>query len=195
MRTASMTPTLFVEFGFEALRRPRFGILVARIARWTGRPSATAGAGVLALERVYPDGSRRPIRSHHKRSISWFRSVRRSFHSTSRITLRRFIRSRACTTSLLSSTASRRSTVRFASPRYSPKMRLASSTARMMVSWSGLFMTVRQLHEIRIQDGGRIFVPVWRCGFMSRRLTRQSRFLSYSRAGLIKPAWLGPATP
>jgi hypothetical protein len=31
------------------------------------------------------------------------------FHSTSRITLRRFIRSRACTTSFLSSTASRRS--------------------------------------------------------------------------------------
>ena len=28
-------------------------------------------------------------------------------------------------------------------PRYSPKMRLASSTARMMVSWSGLFITVR----------------------------------------------------
>jgi len=80
-------------------------------------------------------------------------------------------------------------------PRYSLKMLLASSTARMMVSWSGLFMTVRQLHEIRIQDGGRIFVPVWRCGFMSRRLTRQSRVLSYSRVGLIKPAWLGPATP
>jgi hypothetical protein len=59
----------------------------------------------------------------------------------------------------------------------------------------GLFMTVRQLHEIRIQDGGRIFVPVWRCGFMSRRLTRQSRVLSYSHVGLIKPAWLGPATP
>jgi hypothetical protein len=53
----------------------------------------------------------------------------------------------------------------------------------------GLFMTVRQLHEIRIQDGGRIFVPVWRCGFMSRRLTRQSRVLSYSHVGLIKPAW------
>src|SRR2546429_7364546 len=81
------------------------------------------------------------------------------YHSTSRITLRRFMRSRACTTSLLSSTASRRSTVCFASPRYSPKMRLASSTARMMVSWSGLFMTVRQLHEIGNQDGGRISFP------------------------------------
>ena len=110
------------------------------------------------------------------------------YHSTSRITLRRFIRSRACTTSLLSSTASRRSTVRFASPRYSPKMRLASSTARMMVSWSGLFMTVRQLYEIGIQDGGRIFL--WRCGFMSRKLNATVARSVYSRVGLIKPARL-----
>jgi len=51
------------------------------------------------------------------------------YHSTSRITLRRFIRSSACTRSLLSSTASRRSTVRFASPRYSPKMRLVLNGA------------------------------------------------------------------
>jgi hypothetical protein len=36
-------------------------------------------------------------------------------HSTSRIARRRFIRSSACTTSFLSSTASRRSTVSFAS--------------------------------------------------------------------------------
>jgi hypothetical protein len=28
-----------------------------------------------------------------------------------------------------------------------------------MVSWSGLFMTVRQLHEIRIQDGGEFLFP------------------------------------
>ena len=129
-------------------------------------------------------------------SISWFASARPglSFHSTSRITLRRFIRSSECTTSLLSSTASRRSTVRFASPRYSPKMRLASSTARMMVSWSGLFMTVTQLHESGDQDWRQIFVPVWCCGFMSRRLSRPVAHSIHSRVGLIKPARLGRAS-
>jgi hypothetical protein len=63
-------------------------------------------------------------------------------HSTSRITLRCFIRSRACTTSFLSSTANRLCTVRAASrcpgSMYSPRMRLASSTARKRVSWSGV---------------------------------------------------------
>jgi hypothetical protein len=47
-----MTPALFVEFGFEALRRPRFGIFVARIiALWTRHSRAATGAAVLALER------------------------------------------------------------------------------------------------------------------------------------------------
>ena len=46
-----MTPALFVEFSFEALRRPRSGIVDAGIARWTWRASAAAGAGALALER------------------------------------------------------------------------------------------------------------------------------------------------
>jgi hypothetical protein len=73
--------------------------------------------------------SGRPQRCHARRD--WV-------HSTSRITLRRFIRSRACTTSFLSSTARRCSTVRVASRGpgsiYSPRMRLASSTARISVS-------------------------------------------------------------
>jgi hypothetical protein len=83
-------------------------------------------------------------------------------HSTSRRTLRIFIRSSACTTSLLSSTTSRRSTVRVASrcsgPTYSPRMRLASSMARRTVSWSGLFITA---HNSRtgIQADARGFVP------------------------------------
>jgi hypothetical protein len=83
-------------------------------------------------------------------------------HSTSRSTLRIFIRSSACTTSLLLSTTSRRSTVRVASrcpgSTYSPRMRLASSTARRTVSWSGLFITV---HNSRtgIQADARGFVP------------------------------------
>jgi hypothetical protein len=45
-----MTPALFVEFGFEALRWSRFGIIVARIALWTRRSGAAAGAGALALK-------------------------------------------------------------------------------------------------------------------------------------------------
>ena len=125
-------------------------------------------------------------------SISWFRSVRRSFHSTSRITLRRFIRSRACTTSLLSSTASRRSTVRFASPRYSPKMRLASSTARMMVSWSGLFMTVRNSTKAaRLETNFRSRLAVR--FYVSEANAAVARSV-HSRVGLIKPARLGPAS-
>ena len=47
----SMPPALFVEFGFEALRRPRLGILVARIAPWTRLSRAAAGAGAVALPR------------------------------------------------------------------------------------------------------------------------------------------------
>jgi hypothetical protein len=90
-----------------------------------------------------------------RRVHSWI-----GFHSTSRITLRRFIRSRACTTSFLSSTARRCSTVLVASrgPRsiYSPRMRLASSTARISVSWSGLFMTARNSTEGESSGGRRI---------------------------------------
>ena len=140
-------------------------------------------------------------------SISWFRSVRRKiirgpdamrlsplYHSTSRITLRRFIRSRACTTSLLSSTASRRSTVRFASPRYSPKMRLASSTARMMVSWSGLFMTVPNSTKAGIKTGGKFSFQFGAAVLCLGDYRDPSCILSYSRVGLIKPARLGPAS-
>jgi len=70
-------------------------------------------------------------------------------HSTSRITLRRFVRSSACTTSFLSSSISKRSTVRIAScgpgSINSLRMRLPSSMARirMRMSWSGLFISVR----------------------------------------------------
>jgi hypothetical protein len=46
-----MAPALFVEFDFEALRRPRFGFSVARIAPRARLASAAAGAGALALER------------------------------------------------------------------------------------------------------------------------------------------------
>ncbi len=70
-------------------------------------------------------------------------------HSTNRITLRRFVRSSACTTSFLSSSISKRSTVRIAScgpgSINSLRMRLPSSMARMSMrmSWSGLFISVR----------------------------------------------------
>jgi hypothetical protein len=53
-----MTPALFVEFGFEALRRPRFGIIV--IASWTRRSRAAAFAGMLALERSIRVGFTHP---------------------------------------------------------------------------------------------------------------------------------------
>ena len=55
-------------------------------------------------------------------------------------------------------------------------------------------MTVRQLHEIGIQDGGRIFVPRWRCGFMSRRLSRLVARSGHSRVGLINPGRLSRET-
>jgi hypothetical protein len=47
----SMAPALFIEFDFEALRRPRFGFSVARIAPGARLASAAAGAGALTLER------------------------------------------------------------------------------------------------------------------------------------------------
>jgi hypothetical protein len=75
-------------------------------------------------------------------ATAWACSAQAHNHSTSRITLRCFIRSRACTTSFLSSTANRLCTVRAASrcpgSMYSPRMRLASSIARKSVSWSGV---------------------------------------------------------
>jgi len=97
----------------------------------------------------------RPASFRAKTITSW--SVNTGPHSTSRITLRRFIRLSACTTSFLSSTASRRCTVRVGShcpgSMYSPRMRLASSMARRTVSWSGLFMTPRNsLARTWLQD-------------------------------------------
>jgi hypothetical protein len=46
---ASMTPALFVEFGFKAFRHPRCCIFVARVAPWTRSSGAATGAGVLAF--------------------------------------------------------------------------------------------------------------------------------------------------
>jgi hypothetical protein len=51
-----------------------------------------------------------------------------------------------------------------------------------------------QLHESGNQDWKQIFVPLWRCGFMSRRLNATVARSVYSRVGLIKPARLGPAS-
>jgi hypothetical protein len=119
----SMAPSLLIEFGSEALRNPRLSIFVARIASWARRSRAATGAGALALKghvrMVFTD----PAAILANEAFHGLASARRSpsFHSTSRITLRRLIRSSACTTSLLSSTASRRSTVRFESPRYPPR--------------------------------------------------------------------------
>jgi hypothetical protein len=83
-------------------------------------------------------------------------------YSTRRIARRRVNRSSACTTSSLSSTASRRCTVSVAScwlgSMYSPRMRLASSTARTSVSWSGV-LKAKQLHRTEIQSQSSRFVP------------------------------------
>jgi hypothetical protein len=46
-----VTPALFVEFGFEALRQPRLDIFIARIAPCARRASAAAVAGAPAFER------------------------------------------------------------------------------------------------------------------------------------------------
>src|ERR1700681_4345883 len=44
-----MTPPLLIELGLKAFRHPRFRIIGARVAPWTGS-GAPAGAGVLAFE-------------------------------------------------------------------------------------------------------------------------------------------------
>ena len=115
------------------------------------------------------------------------------FHSTNHITLRRFVRSSACMTSFLSSTANRRSTVRAASRGYSPKMRLASSTARMSVSWSGLFITVRNSTKPGFKIGGGIFVPFLALRFFVSEAVATSRALCQQpRRGLQTPRTVRP---
>ena len=132
----SMAPALLVEFGFETLRRPRFGITM--VAPWTRLPGAAAGAGVLALPRSIRMVLANPAAILTNGALHWlsrFCSI-----STNRSSLRFCIRSSAKSTSLLSSIANRRSTVRVGSrgpgAMYSPKTRLASSNARSRVSWS-----------------------------------------------------------
>jgi hypothetical protein len=97
-----MTPALFVDFGFEALRRSRLGIIVARIALWTRHSCAAAGAGALALERSIRVGFTDPaaILTNGALHGACYRAGL-FFHSTNRITLRRFVRSSACMASFL----------------------------------------------------------------------------------------------
>jgi hypothetical protein len=45
-----MTPPLLIELGLKAFRHPRFRIIGARVAPWTGVAGSAAGAGVLAFE-------------------------------------------------------------------------------------------------------------------------------------------------
>jgi hypothetical protein len=97
-----MTPALFVDFGFEALRRSRLGIIVARTALWTRHSCAAAGAGALALERSIRVGFTDPpaILTNGALHGACYRAGL-FFHSTNRITLRRFVRSSACMTLFL----------------------------------------------------------------------------------------------
>src|SRR6202790_2089538 len=44
-----MAPAFLVEFGLEAFRHPRRGILIARVASRAGSPNAAAGAGALTF--------------------------------------------------------------------------------------------------------------------------------------------------
>ena len=134
----------------------------ARIALWTRHSRAAAGAGALALERSIRVGFTDPaaILTNGALHGACYRAGL-FFHSTNRITLRRFVRSSACMTSVLSCTANRRSTVRDASRGYSPKMRLASSTARMSVSWSGLFLAGIQAQAGGVRSGGpMVILPI-----------------------------------
>ena len=187
---------------------------------WTRASVTLAVFLYVHFANCYPESSQSPTNSHfcsfeperyHRGALSSFNhfpqllvlvgpptaeSGAARTHSTNRITRRLFIRSSAWTISGLSSTASRRSTVRAASRGYSPKMRLASSTARASVSWSGLFITVRNSTKPGFKIGGGIFVPLWRCGFLSRRLSRRVARYVNSRVGASRPpARLGPAPP
>jgi phage-related protein len=108
-----------------------------RTVTWSNSPAVAEVTEGQASASLSGDGlsaqMRRPAGARPAAFNSWIR-----LHSTSRITLRRLIRSRACTTSFLSSMPKSPSTVRVASRGpgsiYSPRRRLASSTARMSVS-------------------------------------------------------------
>ena len=74
--------------------------------------------------------------------------ARRVFHqSTSRITLRRFIRSSASTTSFLSSTTSRRSTVRVASA--PARLNVFPKDAPSVLKGSQNRLLVGTIHDVR----------------------------------------------
>jgi hypothetical protein len=79
-------------------------------------------------------------------------------YSTSRSVRRRFMRSRARTTTSLSRTANSRCTVWVASrgpgAMYSPRMRLASSIAFKTVSSSGVFIV--HTYNVRTQPGNEL---------------------------------------
>ena len=64
-----MTPALFVECGFKALRHPR--IVVARVATWAGSAGGSAGAGVLALPWSIRVAFAHPAAVLANLSISW----------------------------------------------------------------------------------------------------------------------------
>jgi hypothetical protein len=49
-----MTPDLFVEYGSETFRRPRCGIVVARVAVGAWHADGPAGAGLIGVALTHP---------------------------------------------------------------------------------------------------------------------------------------------
>ena len=78
-------------------------------------------------------------------------------------------------------------------PRYSPKMRLASSTARMMVSWSGLFMTVRSSTKAGIKLEANFRSRLVLRFYVSETIATRRAFYPQP-CRIIKPARLGRAS-
>jgi hypothetical protein len=190
-----MTPALLVEFNFRALRHPWHHIIVGRVAARTRGSGAAAGAGVVALERSIR------VRLTHPAAILTngalhggllpcraFLSLDQSYHAPSLYSIKRM--NDVAPIEHGKQTFHRSLRVPAVFPQDAPGV-LNGANDGILV---GIVHDSTQLHESGNQDWRQIFVPVWRCGFMSRRLSRPVARSVHSRVGLIKPARLGPAS-
>jgi hypothetical protein len=71
-------------------------------------------------------------------------------------------------------------------------MRLASSTARISVSWSGLFITATQLHRVEIKTGEDISFHRGAAVCVPDAIAIVARCVPQAALGLIKPRAVRP---
>ena len=165
----SVARSLLVEFGFEALRGPRF--IVIGIAPWTRLSRAAAGAGAAALEwpvrmvLTNPAAILTNEAFHGLRPRAGAFSLDQSYHLGPLYSIKRMYNVAPIEHS--KQTFHRSLCV----PAVFPQDALGVLNCANDGILVGIVHDGTQLHESGNQDWRRIFVPVSRCGFMSRRLS------------------------